>query len=120
MVLFRFTNLKSCKDKSDLKPGSLGLIVKKRRGEKQKDRYLDPGKEDNDGGNVVELDLQVGQRLKAGMSRVVFQQPFEENSNHRCPGDVHDDRNNAQLGKEGEHRSESGKTTSIKKMHNYQ
>lgn len=62
--------------------------------------YLDPGKEDNDCGHVVELDLQVGQRLKTRVSSVVLQQAFEKVAYHGCSGYVHDDRNNTQLKKE--------------------
>lgn len=103
MVLFRLTNLKSCKDERErLETREFEADRKEEEGLKTRDRYLDPGEEDYDGGNVVKLDLQIGQRLKAGVSRVVLQQPFEKNPNHRCPRNVHDDRNDAQLSKEGE------------------
>lgn len=36
------------------------------------------------------------------MSSVVLQQTFEKISNHGCSGDVHDDGNDTQLGKEQE------------------
>lgn len=77
--------------------GSFGPIA---NGEGKRDLYLDPGEKDNDGSHVVELDLQVGQRLKAGVSGVVLQQAFEKTTNHRRSGYVHDDRNNTQLGNE--------------------
>lgn len=61
--------------------------------------YLDPGKKDDDRSHVVELDLQVGQKLKAGVSGVVLQQAFQTVANHGCSGYVHDDGNNTQLKK---------------------
>lgn len=65
-----------------------------------RDVYLDPGKKDDNCSHVVELDLQVGQRLKAGVSSVVLQQAFEKVAYHGCSGYVHDDSNNTQLKKE--------------------
>lgn len=61
--------------------------------------YLDPRKEDDHCSHVVKLDLQVGQRLKAGVSRVVLQQAFKQVSNHGCSCYVHDDGNDTQLKK---------------------
>lgn len=51
--------------------------------------YLEPGEEDNDGSHVVELDLQIGQRLKTGVRSVILQQSFEPTADHGCSGYVH-------------------------------
>lgn len=68
--------------------------------QREKDLYLDPGKKHNDGSHVVELDLQAGQRLKAGVPSVVLQQAFEKIANYGCSGYVHDNSNKTQLRKE--------------------
>lgn len=69
--------------------------------------YLDPGKKDDDCSHVVKLDLQGGQRLKAGVSSVVLQQAFEKVTNHGCSGYVHDNSNNTQLKKTRESKRQS-------------
>lgn len=73
------------------------VILERSWTKREKNVYLDPGKKDDDRSHVVELDLQVGQRLEAGVSIVVLQQAFEKISNHGCSGYVHDNSNNTQL-----------------------
>lgn len=75
--------------------------------------YLDPGEEDDDSSHVVELDLQVGQRLKARVSGVVLQQAFQTAPNHRCSGDVHDNGYNTQLKEEQTQWNLSKKTINV-------
>lgn len=57
------------------------------------DSYLYPAEKDYHCSHVVELDLQVSQRIKAGVRGVVLQ-AFQEVSTHGCSGYAHDNGNN--------------------------
>ena len=81
----------------------------------KKNVYLDPGKKDDDRGHVVELDLQVGQKLEARVSIVVLQQAFEQISNNGCSGYVHDNSNNTQL--RNKQREQTTKSVKLVKKH---
>lgn len=69
------------------------LLSLKLGGSKHRNSYLYPAEKDYHCSHVVELNLQVSQRIKARVGGVVLQ-PFEEVSNHGCSGYAHNNGNN--------------------------